>query len=230
MTIASAQPETTTATTTATTTKPVIEAGTTTSTTTSAEIQLPATTDAATSTIATSSPETPATSTPTSVPTSTETSGDTGEVAFVKEAINIRQAVGVTTTADRQVGALDQSAISDKQGRDTARLKEFLSGSAYDQAKLGLDSGIEAEKAGDTRITDGGSRVLSVDSVVPEGSESVVTGVSEEWLTTDMLLPDGWKSFPAYSQSNFTAKISKNTDGKWTMSSFVSTRTEKYPH
>lgn len=149
---------------------------------------------------------------------------------FVKDALNAREAVGVTAAANTGPHALDATTIAQKSVSDTARLHNYFSGKAFDEAKLGLDSGINAEKRGDTRIIGGGSRVLSVSKAEVTGQQATVSGLEEDWLDTSMLLPGGWKVFPAYSQSTFVAALTNTGFDGWRITSYTSTRTPQYPH
>ena len=149
---------------------------------------------------------------------------------FVKDALNTREAVGVTVADNTGPHALDATTIEQKNVSDTARLRSYFSGKAFDEAKLGLDSGINAEKRGNTRIIGGGSRVLSVSKTEVTGQQATVSGLEEDWLDTAMLLPGGWKAFPAYSQSTFVATLTNNGSDGWRISTYTSTRTPQYPH
>lgn len=150
---------------------------------------------------------------------------------FVRDALDTRQAVGVTPADSAGIHALDGATLDRKSIADTARLHQYFTGPAFDDAKFGLDNGVAAERRGTVRVTQGGSRVLAITTSELTGTSATVTGLEEDSLKTGLRQPDKtWTETSAYSQSTFVAQLTFTETVGWRISSYTSQRTSRYPH
>ena len=142
-------------------------------------------------------------------------SAPSGVLAFVQDALSVRQSAGTTPSENAGIRPLTESEVADKRARDEDQIEKYFSGHALELVSIGLDAGLDAEADQKVRVLSGGAELLTASEVKTIGDVSYVEGDMRQWLSTAVRGPDDeWTVYDTGSDMRYFVNIVTGEDGK----------------